>query len=130
MPAELVGIAVLVAPITQLLKRLQPPGFRIHGWRALGLNFTLCLIAKLGTCAGDPGQIQHLPFWVSVVEATLIAAGVHGTGKGLGLFSGVFSLPEEDKDPLGWQCPHMEMDGSGRPVAMCNGVPGQECSWR
>ena len=125
-PAALVGVAVLAAPIVQLLKVSIP---QLRGWKALAANFGVCAIGALATHP-DAGQVATLPFWVGILEATVGAAGVHGIGKGLGLFGGVFSLPENLKDPLQWQCPHVENDAEGRPVWMCPAGPGEQCVYR
>ena len=122
MPAEMVGIAIVVAPLTQLLKRSIP---ELHGGRALAMNFFLTAVAQLSVAGAD--QVRTPAFWVTVIVTTLTASGVHGVGKGLCLFPKLFSLPPEDRDPLKFRCPHTENDIQGRPFWTCPAGPGDPC---
>ena len=126
LPAKMVGIAVLVAPSTQFIKRVAPASLK--GWKALALNFALTLVASLVAAEDAPDQIRTVAFWFSVAQATLLASGVHGIGKGLGLFEGVFQLPAEFRDPLKWACPHVENDAAGLPCWACPAIPGEGCT--
>ena len=126
LPTKMVGIAVVVAPLTQYLKLRIP---QLSGWRALGVNFALTSVASLSVCP-DPAQLQTAAFWGGVVASSLAAAGIHGTGKSLGLFTGLFTLPPEYRDPLKFACPHVENDWLGRPDWTCPAIPGERCTDR
>ena len=86
MPAKMVGIAIVVAPLTQVMKRAYPD---LQGWRALAMNGFLTTVAQLSM--SSPDQVRTPAFWGAVFATSLTASGVHGVGKACVCFRSCFS---------------------------------------
>lgn len=90
-PATMVAVAVFVAPTTQILKQVHP---ELRGWRALAMNLFLTVATQL-SISRNPEDVRRPEFWSMVLTTSLLACGVHSTGKGL--FPGLLPTPETAK---------------------------------
>ena len=79
--AKVVAIAVIVYPLVQGLKKVSFLAPYLTGWKSMVLNFILGAIGVIVTVA--PDQLYTLATLYQILDATGIAAGIHGTVKSL-----------------------------------------------
>lgn len=79
LPTVVVGLACLLAPFLQVIKRYVPA---LHGWRAVAANLGMGVVAVFSVTPA--GQFWTVDAWMRVVELSGLAAGIYGTAKSLG----------------------------------------------
>lgn len=82
LPQTVVAISVLMYPMLQGLKAAVPDSWKLCGWKMVLINIAVAIITVWAvTPASD---FFTLDAWMRVIEASGLAAGIHGTISALG----------------------------------------------